>query len=249
MNNASAARATSIALCLLVLMMRIHAGGAVQDRASNQPAPGPAATGTGLIRNAPGAYQGYTLVSPQQSTMAFLVDMEGRVVHSWETGSTPGAYGYLLENGHLLRAGNVPNSPFGPGAAGGSGRIQEFDWNGDLVWDFNFVTENMIPHHDFTKLPNENVLLLVKEKKTVEEAVAVGRPAASAPNGGLQPDALIEIKPTGKTTGEVVWEWHLWDHLVQDADAQKANYGDVAAHPEKLDINFNVTQGQRGQAD
>ena len=34
------------------------------------------------------------------------------------------------------------------------------------------------------------------------------------------------------------WEWHLWDHLVQDHDSTLANFGDVAAHPELMDINF-----------
>ncbi len=45
------------------------------------------------------------------------------------------------------------------------------------------------------------------------------------------PDSLIEIKPTGKTTGEVVWEWHLWDHLIQDFDKTKPNFGNVGEHP------------------
>ena len=52
------------------------------------------------------------------------------------------------------------------------------------------------------------------------------------------PDSLVEIKPTGKTTGEVVWEWHLWDHLVQDFDKSKANFGNVAEHPELVNINY-----------
>jgi len=54
----------------------------------------------------------------------------------------------------------------------------------------------------------------------------------------LLPDSLVEIQPTGKTTGAVVWEWHLWDHLVQDFDKTKANYGNVAEHPELVNINF-----------
>ena len=58
----------------------------------------------------------------------------------------------------------------------------------------------------------------------------------------MLPDSIIEVKPTGKTTGEIVWEWHLWDHLVQDHDSTKANYGDVAAHPELVDINFVETR-------
>jgi hypothetical protein len=54
-------------------------------------------------------------------------------------------------------------------------------------------------------------------------------------------DSVIEIRPTGRTTGAVVWEWHAWDHLIQDRDASRANYGDVAAHPELIDINFGET--------
>ena len=33
---------------------------------------------------------------------------------------------------------------------------------------------------------------------------------------------------SGKSGGEVVWEWHLWDHLIQDHDAARSNFGDVA---------------------
>jgi hypothetical protein len=56
-------------------------------------------------------------------------------------------------------------------------------------------------------------------------------------------DCIIEIKPTGKTTGDVVWEWHVWDHLIQDEDSSKANYGNVAEHPERVDINFGEGEG------
>lgn len=209
---------------------------------------GPIPSGVGLIRNAT-TTPGYTLISPLQGTTSFLIDMEGRVVHSWEAGAVPGAYGVLLENGHLLRTAESPNSPFGGRVAGGGGRIQEFDWNGDLVWDFTYISATMIPHHDFLRLPNGNIVLITKEKKTAEEAIAAGRLPSSVQGADLQPDALVEIKPTGKTTGEVVWEWHLWDHMIQDLDAKKANYGDVTAHPERMDLSFTVVAGQRGAAD
>jgi len=209
---------------------------------------GPATQGVGLIRNDPGAYAGYTLLSPLQSTSTFLIDMNGRVVKTWETDSTPASIAYLLESGNLIRAGLAANPPFGT-TAGGGGRMQEFNWNGELVWDFTYGTATATQHHDFTRLPNGNVLMLVKERKTAVEAIAAGRIPSTVEGTNVQPDSLIEIRPMGKTGAEVVWEWHLWDHLIQDVDKDKTNFGDVAAHPERVDINYNVVAGQRANPD
>jgi hypothetical protein len=123
------------------------------------------------------------------------------------------------------------------GGPGSAGRLQEFTWDGDLVWDFQFHNDKQYPHHDAAKMPNGNVLMIVWDKKTRDEAIAAGRKPELV-SGYLLPDSIVEVKPTGKTTGEVVWEWHLWDHLVQGHDSSKANFGDVAAHPELVDINF-----------
>jgi hypothetical protein len=87
-------------------------------------------------------------------------------------------------------------------------------------------------------MPNGHVLLIVWEKKTPQEAIAAGRRPETVGDRPLLPDCIIEIQPTGKTTGEVVWEWHVWDHLIQDHDSTKANYAVVGAHPELIDINF-----------
>jgi hypothetical protein len=54
------------------------------------------------------------------------------------------------------------------------------------------------------------------------------------------PDHIIEVKPTGPTSGDIVWEWHIWDHLIQDYDPSKTNFGAVADHPELVDINYGV---------
>ena len=89
-----------------------------------------------------------------------------------------------------------------------------------------------------TRLPNGNVLLIVWDRKTTEEAIAAGRRPEMTGDKHLIVDSLVEIKPTGKTTGEVVWEWHLWDHLVQDFDKTKANFGNVGEHPELVNINY-----------
>jgi hypothetical protein len=193
----------------------------------------------GLHMNAPKALQGYTLLAPMDSPITYLLDMQGRVVRSWESDCTPALCPLLLENGHLLRPGSIGGDTrvFGPGPGVG-GRIQEFTWEGEVVWDFKFYNARQLPHHDMTRLPNGNVLLIVSDRKTNEEILAAGRRPELAGDSHSIPDALVEIKPTGKTTGEVVWEWRLWDHLIQDFDKTKANYGKVAAHPELVNINY-----------
>jgi hypothetical protein len=196
----------------------------------------------GLIQSAPRAFEGYTLFAPMSSHTTYLIDIQGHVVHEWESDCNPALCAYLLENGHLLRPGVVAQQSFGFGPGAG-GRIQEFTWDGDLVWDFKYASDNRLPHHDITRLPNGNVLLIAWEKKNAEEATAAGRkrpndPLARVAAGDMHPDCLIEVKPTGKTSGEIVWEWHVWDHLIQDHDRSKPNYGNVSDHPELVDINI-----------
>jgi hypothetical protein len=193
----------------------------------------------GIQVNDPRALQGYTLISPFVSPNTYLLDMQGRVVHTWKTDCSPALSAMLLENGHLLRPGSIGGDAnvFGPGPGVG-GRIQEFTWEGELVWDFKFYNARQLPHHNMTRLPNGNVLLIVWDRKTAEEAIAAGRRPEMTGDKHLLPDSLVEIRPTGKTTGEVVWEWHLWDHLVQEFDKTKKNFGNVAQHPELVNINF-----------
>jgi Arylsulfotransferase (ASST) len=202
----------------------------------------PAPAKVGLLLNDSRAFQGYTLIAPMFSNTTYLIDMVGKVVRTWESDYTPGVSAYILENGHLLRPGAQQPTPsgFGPGAGG---RVQEFDWDGQLLWDFAYVSETRLPHHDVTRLPNGNVLMIVWEKKKKEEVIAAGRRPDMVGNAGIHPDYLIEVKPTGKTTGEIVWEWHLWDHLIQDHDRSKPNFGNVADHPELVDINFGQGEG------
>ena len=120
------------------------------------------------------AFRGYTLVAPMNSTKVHLIDLEGRIVKTWETGMTPGLSTYLLENGDILRAANLgaKGKHHGPGAGG---RILEMNWAGEVVWDFSYANDKAQQHHDIHRMPNGNVLMIVWDKKTPEEAVAAGR--------------------------------------------------------------------------
>src|SRR5208283_5689413 len=76
-----------------------------------------------------------------------------------------------------------------------------------------------------------------------EECIAAGVNPDFAGNGEILVDCLIEVKPEGKTGGRIVWEWHIWDHLIQDFDEKKPNFGVVAEHPELIDANFARSNG------
>jgi hypothetical protein len=204
----------------------------------NKEKPKPPAVKLGLnLNNAAQTCQGYTLLAPANTTTTYLIDMEGRVVKTWPSDCKPGHSAYLLENGNLLRPGAVINPPF-PVFGGAGGRIQEFSWDGELLWDFTLADDSHLGHHDICRLPNGNVLLLVWEQKTREEAVAAGRRPETVNKAGLVADSVVEIKPTGKPTGQIVWEWHAWDHVVQEYDKTKNHFDDVGAHSERIDVNF-----------
>lgn len=202
----------------------------------------------GLIHRQDGAYPGYTLFAPQQYTDTYLIDLDGQLVHHWRSDYLPGNSAYLLPEGHLLRTATFDPTGTGPFTGGGAGgRIEEFDWDGNLVWAFELATGDQLLHHDIEKLPNGNVLAIAWEYKTEAEATAAGRQPGTVRQGALWPDCVLEIAPTGSFGGTIVWEWHVWDHLIQDVDPALPNYGDVAEHPERIDINYDL-EG-RGQAD
>jgi len=192
----------------------------------------------GLIVNEPAAFPGYTLFAPLNHNSTYLIDMQGEIVHKWDHEDQVGNSVYLLPDGRLLRPMHVrDNEIFGAPPFGG-GRLQIIAWDGTVEWDYSLSSDHRYQHHDIVPMPNGNVLALAWEHKTRDEATAAGRDPDLLNGDKLFPESIVEIRPSGPTTGEVIWEWSLWDHLIQDVDVSKANYGVVSDHPELLDINF-----------
>ncbi len=196
------------------------------------PEPGAQEQTLGLFVKDSLSYSGYTLFAPIMSTTTYLIDHYGRVVHTWPSNYPPGMLAYLLDDGTLLRPGRLG------GAGGAAGKIQMIDWDGAVTWDFNYNDDQALQHHDVEAMPNGNILLLAWEFKTAQEAIDAGRIPDSLLDAELWPEHVVEVQPTGFSTGDIVWEWHLWDHLIQDYDSTKDNYGVVANHPELVDINY-----------
>ncbi len=201
----------------------------------------------GLFLNDSLSFNGYTLFHPNRSKTTYLIDNCGSVVKTWTSDYFPAMSVYLQESGNLVRTGKQTNPNF-TGAAGLGGIIEIADWNNDLLWSYEFPGTNIHPHHDIELLPNGNILVICWELFTETVAIENGRdPENVAPT--FWSEKIIEIEPIGSNEANIVWEWRLWDHMVQDFDPTKNNYGVIANHPELFNINYSAAQGPNANKD
>lgn len=190
-------------------------------------------------------YPGYNLIYPHNQPNVYLLDACGQIVHSWTDDSEyrPGNAAYILPDGKLVKTKRHYLSIQDPIWAGGGGAIVEIvNWDNQPIDRFEQNDSLFRLHHDIAPMPNGNVLMIVWEKKTEEEAIAAGRDPDLLPGGELWSEAIWEWDPTQDS---IVWRWSVWDHLVQDQDAQKDNFGIVADHPELININYDEHDGHK----
>ena len=95
----------------LVLAVAVALGGSIAGAGEQQQARDPGWP-KGLIRNEAGALPGYTLFSPLTLESTFLVDLDGRVVHTWNTTRSPACTSTSPRTASLLRAGNLKRQGF-----------------------------------------------------------------------------------------------------------------------------------------
>lgn len=184
---------------------------------------------------------GYTLITsgfgsgPNATGQSMLIDNDENIINVWEHDTRPSSISYLMPDSTLY----TPCRPIG--ASGGQngqgpsgGRFKKTSWDGDIIWDYTLPDDICIPHHDIEILPNGNILAICFETKDRLEAESAG----FYTNGGdLVLDMIIEIEPIGTNDANIVWEWHFWDHLIQDQNPNLSNYGNISENPQLLDIN------------
>lgn len=169
--------------------------------------------------------EGYTLFTPLSDNQTYLVDNCGQLVNQWGFSGQESANCYLLENGHLLQSNRF---------------ITEIrDWDNNIVWSID--NQNVLgtrTHHDIEPLPNGNILLLVRDRYTKEQMHALGKDTAFQDDIFVS-EKILEIEPVGSNSANIVWEWKFIDHLVQDFDSSKPNFGIVSDNQDLLDINYD----------
>lgn len=185
-------------------------------------------------------FDGYALYNELNNNTTYLIDKNGDIAHTWSL-NRPCNYAVLLmETGNIMRGAVNPGNQINGAAVGGM--VQEVDPQGNVVWEFVYSSSDYVAHHDITLMPDGNVLLTAWEVKTQAELQEMGYTGNS---NVRYPTHFIEVSQNG-TGGEIVWEWHIWDHLIQDVDPNKPNFGVIAEHPELLDINVPTGGGPGG---
>ena len=191
----------------------------------------------GLMLNSSEAYNGYTLYSSNQYTSTFLINNCGQVINEWESDHTPGLASYLSHDGSLVRAGvyRDGNSFI---KAGTGGILQRIDWNGIVEWEILINNDTLGLHHDFHLMDNGNILAIGWERVDKDAAISAGREPELFDENELWSEVVLEIKPIGSDSFDIVWQWNLWDHLIQDFDIEKDNYGIVSERAELINVNY-----------
>lgn len=179
---------------------------------------------TGLTYHRPAAsFKGYTLFAPIQGDSAYLLDMDGTIVHRWRLPGSRLFHPQLLPTGNLLALGNdaptpvpgrrpfdQPPQPFSERVrlmGGNATHLWEVDWDGQVVWEY----AHPAIHHDFVRLENGNTMVAewVEIPEELDRTVRGGvrRPREKFPP--LVSDDIVEIDPSGSEVARI----HLWEQL------------------------------------
>ena len=186
--------------------------------------------------------EGYTLITSLDvlnqdnvnSYATVLIDNDENIINIWEHETRVASIAYLMPDSTLYVPCKQVSGNGGPGQGPMGGRFKIMSWDGDIVWQYDLPEDICIPHHDIDVLPNGNILLICSETKTQEEALEAGIANINEP---MILDMILEIEPIGVNEANIIWEWHFWDHLIQDQDPELSNYGVISENPQLLDIN------------
>lgn len=180
-------------------------------------------TTVGLLYHDENVSDGYVLITPSRNKEVFLINPCGEKVNQWTFTETPGATCYLLSNGNLLRAGKE--------------NLEIRDWDNNVIWSYPTTSNGIDQHHDIEPLPNGNILCIARDTYSQTQMTVEGRNPVNT-DAEFRLEKIIELQPIGTNQANIVWEWKYKDHLIQDFDATKNNFGVVEDHPELLDVNF-----------
>ena len=194
------------------------------------------------------AFDGYIFYSTHDTNRGrtvgnttWLLNSLFQPVHRWDSEhhAHEGVGPYLLENGLVVRPFSKGNWLYMENFYVASfTSLEIIDWDGNQLWEFDYCTpKRHCMHHDIEPMPNGNILLIVNDFKTHEEAESIGFKPTN--DRAIAFQRIIEIEPNLKDgSTRIVWEWDILDHIVQDLYPDRPNYGKPSEHIGKIDVNY-----------
>jgi len=164
--------------------------------------------------------EGIVLLSDYDYEKAVLINIDNEIIQEWEIPRL--LKSYLNQDSSLYSFSRVNNESF---------FIQLIDWDGNQLWSYLLEEDICRLHHEQEILPNGNILCLCRETISNEENIFF--------DNDLEIDKIIEIEPVGNNEANIIWEWHFYDHLIQDSDIDSPEYGDIFQNPQLLNINLS----------
>ena len=179
----------------------------------------------------------------QKSRKTILMDEHGEVAHEWPTPQRlpEATVTYLMPDGNLARTtckydwlemdGQFP--------IGTSGTASIVAPDGAVLWEWsNIEFGKEALHHDIEVMPNGNILVISWHFAGLSEARRLGWKRQGTLNRVIF-DKVLELEPDLEGGGaEIVWEWRMRDHLVQNVYPDLPNFGNPSDHPGKIDPNW-----------
>ena len=165
----------------------------------------------------------------------YVINNDYDIINQWDHELSTIGVPHLNNDGSIILQFRSLEHSFGNSHGPIGGIFTKLDWLGNEVWSNEFFSNTFHPHHDFEVMPNGNILIFGWEKKTYSEAINAGRLNVE---NEIWPLVIYEVTINQNTEFDIIWEWHIWDHLVQDIDSSLPNFGIIKDHPELIDINI-----------
>ena len=199
----------------------------------------------GLVSYKPweNSYDGYNLIYPQNQPTVYLMDNCGRIINQWEDEDVykSNNTAYLTQEGLLLKTKKIGSVNIPIWSTDGENHVEARDWDNNIMWQYSQLDSQSRLHHDIEPTDYGTVFMIAWDHHSLDEAMLHGRDSSFLGQETFSPDKIIEYDPR---IDSIIWEWRAWDHLVQDRDSSLANYGQISAHPERININYENNQNR-----
>ena len=182
----------------------------------------------GISLNSEKAMPSYTLISKAVFGYGdtYLIDNCGKIINQWASGSN-------LPHVKLLKSGNIIYFD--------NNIIYERDWEDNLVHMVEVVDPVRLIY-EVIVLPNGNYLCVGRREFSVQEFEDIGYEFNNS--SPTEIDVVVEISPS---TGGIVWEWNMKDHVIQERDPNMPNYGILKDNPQLVNLDAISTFDWAGQ--